>query len=320
MLKDDADTSFVVVGSNTDKYCAYRAICDEWITEPKFDTPNEYVDYCIKFSQEHNIEVFVPRRNMLAVAKRRSEFDTIGVEVLVERNVEQMRVLNNKAVAYAALKDSSIGYVPPYRVANSIAEFEKAYSDLKTSDNRVCFKFTHDEGAISFRVVDNRIIDCSGLRHSVGAKVTYNDALTMLADLVNFPELMLMPYLPGNEVSVDCLRTVNGNIIIPRYKTYGRAEKICFDSNIEHICEVFMQTFDLDCPFNVQFKYDGKIPYFLEVNTRMSGGIQLSCGALGVNIPNIAVNQLLGINKQWSLVKRGAVVSYIETPLEVLND
>ncbi len=38
----------------------------------------------------------------------------------------------------------------------------------------------------------------------------------------------------------------------------------------------------------------------LEVNTRMSGGVQMACLGSGINIPNIAVNKLLGIDKHWT--------------------
>ena len=34
-----------------------------------------------------------------------------------------------------------------------------------------------------------------------------------------------------------------------------------------------------------------RIPYFLEVNTRMSGGIQMACYASGVNIPQLCIEK-----------------------------
>jgi carbamoylphosphate synthase large subunit len=57
------------------------------------------------------------------------------------------------------------------------------------------------------------------------------------------------------------------------------------------------------------------VPYLLEVNARMSGGIQLSYAATGINIPNIAVNRLLGIEKRQVWDKTTRVVSFIETPI-----
>jgi hypothetical protein len=317
MLKDDPDIDFAIVGSNAVDSCVYKTVCDEWHIEPTFHDSGKYVDFCLEFCRANNIEVFVPRRCMLAIAERLAEFDAIGVAVLAEKDVEKLRTLNNKATAYAAWESQGIGPVPPYRIANDIAGFETAYNALKSEHNRVCFKCAVDEGAASFHVVDDSILNAGGLWRGAGAKITYADALMMLERAGKFPALMLMPYLPGTEVSVDCLKTDSGNIIIPRYKTNGRAEKVHFDGGIEAICERFMYAFDLSRPFNVQFRYYGETPYFLEVNTRMSGGLQFSGPTLGVNIPNLAVNQLLGIHRPWVFEKRDVVVSYIETPIEL---
>ena len=70
-------------------------------------------------------------------------------------------------------------------------------------------------------------------------------------------------------------------------------------------------------PCNVQFKYhDGK-PYLLEVNTRMSGGIQLSCLAAEINIPRLALERLMGIEPELHIIRRERKVSYIESPVLV---
>ena len=70
-------------------------------------------------------------------------------------------------------------------------------------------------------------------------------------------------------------------------------------------------------PCNVQFKYhDGK-PYLLEVNTRMSGGVQLSCLAAEVNIPRLALERLMGNEPEISVNRSERKVSYIESPVIV---
>ena len=55
----------------------------------------------------------------------------------------------------------------------------------------------------------------------------------------------------------------------------------------------------------------------LEVNTRMSGGVQMACLGSGVNIPNIAVNKLLGIDKHWTNNYEEKQVSHIEIPVVI---
>jgi hypothetical protein len=47
----------------------------------------------------------------------------------------------------------------------------------------------------------------------------------------------------------------------------------------------------------------------------MSGGVQMACAASGVNIPDIAVNKLLGIRKPWTIQKEERFVTYVETPV-----
>ena len=71
----------------------------------------------------------------------------------------------------------------------------------------------------------------------------------------------------------------------------------------------------MECPCNIQFKYLDGVPYFLEVNTRMSGGVQMACLASGVNIPDLAVNKLLGIDKDWEVCMEEKYVSHVELPV-----
>ena len=126
---------------------------------------------------------------------------------------------------------------------------------------------------------------------------------------------MVMPYLSGDEISADCLQTADGPIILPRIKNITRVERMCFSEEILEKTQEVLNAVDLRCPCNVQFKMlDGKM-YFLEVNTRMSGGIQYACASAGVNIPDIAVSQLLGIRKTWKICKEEKCVTYVETPL-----
>jgi carbamoylphosphate synthase large subunit len=314
MLKTDEQTTFFVVGSNTDDNCVYRTVCDEWETEPYFNKSDEYVDFCLTFCRKHKIDVFLPRRNMQAVSRRLAEFEEVGVKVLVEDDFSLMSVLCDKIKTYKMFEQHGIGNIPAYRAVHSVEEFENAYQELKKDDNRVCFKLSSDEGAVSFRVIDNRI-DYS-LTEKIGSKITYSNAIEVLSRLKPFHTLLVMPYLPGAEVSVDCLTMPDGNhIAIPRYKTWHRSEEIRFDENIVGKVNKYLEIFKPKCPCNLQFRYDKDKPYLLEVNARMSGGVQLSCIATGVNIPNIAVNRLLGIEKTVSYNKNSKVVSYIETPV-----
>jgi hypothetical protein len=314
LLRDDDEFDFTIIGTNHDGSCVYKTVCDEWETEPYFSKSDDYIDFALEFCKRKRIDVFLPRRNMLAVSRRLTEFEKIGVNVLVERDYGLMSALNDKVKTYELFERYGIGSIPPYRIVKSTDEFEAAYRELKTDDNRVCFKFASDEGAVSFRVVDNKIE--YNLAEPIGAKISYADAVLTLNRMTPFLPLLVMPYLPGEEISVDCLYMPDGNhIAIPRYKGWRRSEEIKYDDGIIGVSNRFMDTFKLQFPCNLQFKSDKGVPYILEVNTRMSGGVQLSCMAAGVNIPSIAVNRLLGVEKTASYNKDAHLVTFIETPI-----
>lgn len=145
--------------------------------------------------------------------------------------------------------------------------------------------------------------------------MTYDAIVDALSEREVFAPLMVMPNLSGEEISVDCLQTQDGLIMLPRIKDATRIEKLCFDPKILDITREVYAAIQLECPCNIQFKYLDGILYFLEVNTRMSGGIPMACLAGNVNIPSIAVNKLLGIKKEWAVCTEERCVSHIEIPV-----
>ena len=168
---------------------------------------------------------------------------------------------------------------------------------------------------MSFRKIAEKVNEFDRLRVYQGTSISYDDLYAALSTRESFDELMVMPYLEGNEVSVDCLRTDSGTIAVPRIKSPVRHERVVYDTEIISTTANVLNRLNLQYPCNVQFRYkDGQL-YLLEVNTRMSGGLQMSCLASNVNIPNIALNKLLGKEVNWNIDdETDKIVSYIEIP------
>ncbi len=311
LIKQDSSESFYIIGSSRNCCAVYQNVCDEWYSEPDIDEES-YVKFCLDFCKEKNIDVFLPRRNMVIISKHKSEFENIGVKVMVD-SYDKISVLNSKAESYKILKNLKSFNIPEYFVVTDAEQFYSAYNSLKQKYSKICFKFEQDEGGQSFRVINDTKNNSLFEQHN--SHITFNDAFETLSKMKGFPSIIVMPFLSGNEVSVDCLNTSTGRIMIPRVKDSTRAERIVYDNEILNMCIDFFDFYSLECPFNIQFRYLDGIPYLLEVNTRMSGGVQMSCLASGVNIPDIAVNKLLGIEKSWTMDYTEKVISYIETPL-----
>jgi len=58
-----------------------------------------------------------------------------------------------------------------------------------------------------------------------GSGSSYEIFAETLRTAGKFDDMMVMPYLSGNEISVDCLQTRKGLIAIPRNKGAARHEK-----------------------------------------------------------------------------------------------
>lgn len=314
LIKEN-ENDFVVIGSNINFNSVISCVCDEWYQEPECKG-EEYVSYCLNFCVEHKIDVFMPRRGMLEISRNKKKFEEKGTKVMVD-DYDIISILNNKNEAYELFKKLKIGIVPDYKIVTSANEFYEAYLWLKQSYKQVCFKFVYDEGGKSFRLIDNNRKGYEALFKKQNTRMTLDDVMEALNERETTAPIMIMPYLPNNEISVDCLKTKFGLIMLPREKDATRIEKLVYDEKILEMCSDFYEKVGLEHPCNIQFKYLEGIPYFLEVNTRMSGGVQMACLSSGINIPNLAVNKLLGINKEWKLIKENKLVSYVEVPVVI---
>ncbi len=310
MIKENKETKYHIIGSSKNPDSVVKKACDEWYTEPDL-SGEDYVNFCIEFCKKHSIEIFAARHNQLIISKNKDRFEKINVKLLAD-DFEKISLLHDKAKAYTLFKEKQIGNIPEYYIIKNTNEFKKAYKALSLSHKKICMKFTADEGATSFRIIDREPLPPLSRQ---GNHLSYEQVVNGLEAIGSEKEIMLMPLLDGNEVSVDCLKTSDGIIMIPRVKTNTRTEYIRYDEEILKACNDFFEKFGLENPCNIQFIYYNGIPYFLEINTRMSGGVQLACMATGINIPSIAINKLMGINKPWIHSQKEVKVSHVETPV-----
>ena len=302
-----------VIGTNENEYSVIRNSCDEWYQEPVLKD-DDYVDFCLDFCKRHNIQVFLPRRGMVKISENKHRFEEINVKVMTEE-YSIMKMLNNKEEAYEFYKKYSLGHVPEYYLVTSSAQFLEAYNLLLRNYPQVCFKFARDEGGKSFRLIDNQRKGYAALFKKQNTRMTLDDVMSALGEREEFAPIMIMPFLPDEEISVDCLNTEKGLIALPTVKGFEKYETLRYDDAIMELCQSFQDKAGLKWPYNIQFKYLNGIPYFLEVNTRMSGGVHMSCFASGINIPQIALKKLLGESAEWENNFETKIIAQVLNPV-----
>ena len=317
LMRQGSAEALYVIGSSRNDYAIYRSACEEWYTEPEIQSDEAYVSFCLEFCRQHEVDIFVPRHRITAIARQLDSFHEIGVSVLCGNNAERMHILESKQKTYEFFVEQGFeDCIPEYLTVHSFEEFCTAYETFHSKGHRVCYKLTEDEGALTFRVIDNRLEQLSALYSKPNTKVTLSAAKRILQGYDFSVPMLVMPYLEGPEISVDCLSTVQGNIVIPRYKTDHRYSIVKVHPEIMSLSNRILDILSLNAPINLQFRMNqGKI-FLLEINPRMSGGLQLSCLATGINLPAIALQQLLGKDLPWQYAKHEEQrVAHIETPI-----
>ena len=315
LMGEGGEGRFQFIGSSANPDALYKLACDAFFSEPQGLSEEDYVRWCLAFCEEHGVQVFVPRKNLAAVVEHADDFATRGVSLFAERDAALVRTMEDKLATYELMRTVAPERVPDVAAVYNIEEFEAEYRRLSTRYPRLCYKLSVDEGAQSFRVIAGGN-ELNSLYARPGSKVTLDTALCSLSSYSFAVPVLLMPYLDGVEVSVDCLATADGTIAIPRYKVGSRYSELRFDRKLMDECSLIVERLGFRLPVNIQFRTGADALYLLEINPRMSGGLQLSCVASGINIPSIALRALLGEKSPWHYPAFSTrKVAHLETPV-----
>lgn len=318
LLRENKHFDLYVIGTNKSGDAVYKNACDEWYIEPGDSTSaKEYVTYALNFCKEHKVDVFFARRFQDELVKHIDEFTAIGVKLFAESNPNVIEIIEDKAMTYRDLLEVVPEVIPEFRVAHNYDQFLEFYEELKQKYKRVCYKLTIDEGAASFRVIDDNLTSVDSLLAIPGHKISLDDTLKILSNYDFSTPILLMAFLDGVEVSVDCLDMGKDMIILPRFKTNKRYSEIYAHKELMEVCRKIIKYYGFTFPCNIQFKKDNQRYYLLEINCRMSGGLHLSYEGTGINIPSLALSKMFNIEEEYQTSFEKAKVVHIETPIKI---
>lgn len=316
LLHKDSDLYIVYLSSAEHK--GIMEVADEFYVENIDEEFNieKYKDFLIDFCISNSIEVFIPFKKMEELSYYKNDFESVNIKVMLPSNTELFRILNDKRETYKLFESKYSDLIPLYKVFNNETKYGIfEYLDyLRKIDKIPCIKYVTDIASNSFRVVRSGYRTLNELEVKSNKEkailtnsITDNDLYYMISHSTLFKDIMVMEYLDGNEISCDCLKTKNGNIIIPRIKAAKYIQSIERDENLISLCNQILDDIDYDTPCNIQFKDSSNGLKLLEINTRMSGGVMFASQATGINIPLLSVKQLCGeeieFDKNWPAMK-----------------
>ncbi|WP_270165725.1 ATP-grasp domain-containing protein [Paenibacillus sp. SYP-B4298] len=320
MLRDNPDGRPVrLFGTHPDLEHMSLQACDVKEAEPEV-TGEAYIEFCLDFCRRHHIHVFIPRLHLLDIARHAERFAAIGTSVMACRNIDLLERMMHKDQFYELAQRTGAVPVPDYEIVRDAAGFKAAYTKLQEKGHRVCIKPTLAEGGKGFRVIVDHKQPLTELYDWVNHRMTLDEAMQTLSSAEQFEPLMVMELLPGDEVSIDCVATAEGELLtaIPRRKLPGRVYLLEDKDELLAIASQVAASCRIPYAYNIQVKYNQATAKLLEINPRLSGGAYLSCLS-GVNLPYLAVQAVLGHEVAKPSPELGIRVSYVEQPVRLRN-
>ena len=189
-----------ILGTNATEQAIGRWICDDFAIVP-WAYEEEYVGAITELVQKHKIDVVFPQTSweMFHLSKAASAIEEHCI--LLASKHEVVRVCENKFLMYEHFKGKI--EVPEYYLVNSLKELEDAAAKLDYPEKDVVFKPPEGKGSRGVRVMTEKsnrydflfngrpfakFISMDELRNTIGDK--------------EIPELMVMEYLDGEELSL----------------------------------------------------------------------------------------------------------------------
>ena len=113
MIRDNEDKrKFIIYGTSPNKDALYLQNCDFAFVEPDI-SGEDYIAFCLEFCQKHGIDIFIPRKENVLISKRLSQFEKLGVKVLVCPDADLMETMDNKAETYQMFsRGKAISLIP----------------------------------------------------------------------------------------------------------------------------------------------------------------------------------------------------------------
>jgi biotin carboxylase len=302
-----------VISTHADLDSPVLAASDEQFAEPSL-ADDEYVEWALDFAARHRVDLLIPRAGMAALASARERFETVGTAVACP-SANTVRLFEDKVAAYAAAAALGVP-VPPHAVARTPDELRAAY-DTFAAFGAVCMKPVSGVGGEGYRRLTDAPPTWDEYRGEVRSLVRVDDVCAAMGAASPEP-LLVLPFLDGDEVSVDVLADADGTPVtmIGRLHGGGRRRVIVDDQEGFEVARTLTVAHRISYLSNTQIKYwqgpadSARRPYLLEVNTRAAGGLFHTTLA-GVNLAWACVQVALGEQVELPAPVFGAVYTQL---------
>ena len=300
-LRNNGERNIRIIGADMSNDDTILQMCDAAYQVPRGDDP-AYIDSLLNICEKEKIDVLLPIMSveLYALAENKKRFADMGTKVSVS-DEKALSIANNKRRLFDFMSENGLTCAGYYTV-QSCQELKEYAELLGYPKKKVCIKATEGSGSRGFRILsenNSRFHTFMNEKPTAGV-VTLSEMVSILEENEDFPELIVMEYLPGSEYSVDLLAD-HGDVLVSCCRKSLRMENsimleatIVKHPAIDQLCTEISKKLGLDgnIGFDVKERSDGT-PVIMECNPRITAGIPYFALA-GVNLPYLCIKKILG--------------------------
>lgn len=300
-LRNNGERTIRIIGADMSDDGTIRQMCDASYQVPRGNDP-QYVPSLLEICKKEGVDVLLPIMSveLEALARNKTAFEAVETKVSVSDAVP-LAIANNKRKLLDCLSENGLPCAG-YRAVRSTEELKKAAFDLGYLEKKVCVKAVNGSGSRGFRILSetNSRYETFLNDKPTSGVITLQELSSILSETEQFPELIVMEYLPGAEYSVDLLADHGETLYCGCRKSLRMENSIMLEGEVvdnaavTDLCKAVTRTLGLDgnIGFDLKERGDGT-PLIMECNPRITAGIPFF-NAAGLNLPYLCVKKLLG--------------------------
>lgn len=254
--------------------------------------PAERVEWVLAQAKAHGIKVILAGRKTAIYEDRRADFEAAGIDLVTGVRSPAGYRLDDKTVFTAECQAAGLRVVPALTVTNQ-EQLAKAYKALAV-DGPVCVKPARGIYGAGFWRLEEGLEPFYALAYPDNRRINARTFIDLYGASQEPQTQLVMPYMPGAEVSVDIVVERGEPIAWVGRRKHDLTQNFERDGPAVELALATVRHFGLDGIISVQTKDDILgVPHLLEVNLRYSGGIAYTPLA-GINLPGIFACRRLG--------------------------
>jgi len=305
-----------LICTHTHTTAAAFLAADESYLEPSELTGIPYLEWCVIFCHQHNIQLFWPGKEAALISQYHALFLAVGTQVMSVADHDTLTLLHDKADFYAGLSPD-VAKLMDFIAVNTRDEFDSAVAILSAKHEKLCVKPAVSVFGLGFRILDTQRDSITQLLKGVEYQIPLQELRQGMNNTPEFATLLVMEHLGGPEWSVDCAGR-HGELLcaVQRKKSplAGHGQTIDNNAEIQGMVARLTAHYRLNGLFNIQFKEGMHGPRLLEINPRPSGGFGMACLS-GANLAQIALQSIRGKSFQPPVIRFGLRVTEVNMPV-----